>query len=261
VDDQTGRVGSVAVEEERPGVCVSSCAYAFLGGVRRSVPEDATLGVHQHADTRSLNDPLAKSADALDRSFDQMATAIVLEYVTRMGVPPDIVTRAQSTPPWQMNESSTAEAKRIGVDNSEVSFSDIVVRAVENGAVAEVESNDGIVAHLYCVSGQREPHVAFILRSADDRVADGYQRFTQDLRFKISSGSRTITYCQSALERDPRSACNRDPPGGARWLQLDGAGRPRSPSGGARAGSERAPSTPASGRRRKSMPASSITLC
>jgi hypothetical protein len=32
-------------------------------------------------------------------------------------------------------------------------------------------------------------------------------------------------------------------------LQLDGAGRPRSPSGGARAGSERAPSTLASGRR------------
>jgi hypothetical protein len=48
----------------------------------------------------------------------------------------------------------------------------------------------------------------------------------------------------------PRIGVQSGPPWrGPEGLQLDGAGRPRSPSGGARAGSERAPSRLASGRR------------
>lgn len=108
-----------------------------------------------------------------------------------MGVPPDIVTLAQATPPWEMYEIGTAEARRIGVDNSEMSFSALTVRAMNDGAVAEVESGDGTrVAKLYCVSGNREPHLAFILRQeeADNNVANGCRDFTEELSFEVSAG-------------------------------------------------------------------------
>lgn len=123
--------------------------------------------------------------------MDQMATAVVLEYMTRMGVPPDVVTLAQATLPWEIYEIGNAEARRIGVDNSEISFSALTVRAMNDGAVAEVESSNGaVVARLYCVSGSREPHLAFIFRheEADDDVISGYRDFTEDLSFEVSDG-------------------------------------------------------------------------
>jgi hypothetical protein len=48
------------VAERSPGVCASACAYAFLGGVERSLDEGAKLGFHRFYQENALERPSVK---------------------------------------------------------------------------------------------------------------------------------------------------------------------------------------------------------
>jgi hypothetical protein len=41
----------------KPGTCASACAYAFLGGIERHLPEDAKLGFHRFYAQNALTEP------------------------------------------------------------------------------------------------------------------------------------------------------------------------------------------------------------
>jgi hypothetical protein len=84
-----------------PGYCASACAFAFLGGLSRHA-SGGELGVHQFYDEISLRDPSAKVFDSLDMSQHQFISAMLIDYVFRMGVDPRLVSIATSTPPMEM---------------------------------------------------------------------------------------------------------------------------------------------------------------
>jgi hypothetical protein len=84
-----------------PGYCASACAFAFLGGLSRHV-SGGELGVHQFYDEISLRDPSAKVFSSLDMSEHQFISAMLIDYVFRMGVDPRFVSVAASTPPLEM---------------------------------------------------------------------------------------------------------------------------------------------------------------
>lgn len=64
-------------ERENPAVCASACAYAFAGGVNRYLPSGSLIGVHQFY---GAGDNIG------DRGETQAVSAILVEYLTRMGV-------------------------------------------------------------------------------------------------------------------------------------------------------------------------------
>ena len=64
--------------EGPPKGCFSSCTLAFLGGVERTVPQQALFGVHQLS-----TDAAMTSAQALQ--FGQSAMGIIVEYASEMG--------------------------------------------------------------------------------------------------------------------------------------------------------------------------------
>ncbi len=84
-----------------PGHCASACAFAFLGGLSRAA-SGGELGVHQFYDEISLRDPSAKVFSSLDMSEHQFVSAMLIDYVFRMGVDPRFVSVAASTPPIEM---------------------------------------------------------------------------------------------------------------------------------------------------------------
>jgi hypothetical protein len=84
-----------------PGHCASACAFAFLGGLSRYA-SDGELGVHQFYAEIALRDPSAKVFDSLDMSQHQFVSAMLIDYVFRMGVDPRLVSIAASTPPMEM---------------------------------------------------------------------------------------------------------------------------------------------------------------
>jgi hypothetical protein len=90
-----------------PGHCASACAFAFLGGLSRDA-SGSELGAHQFYDEISLRDPSARVFSSLDMSQHQFISALLIDYVFRMGVDPRLVSIAASTPPMEMTFLSDA---------------------------------------------------------------------------------------------------------------------------------------------------------
>jgi hypothetical protein len=93
------------------GSCASACAYAFLGGVERSIGRGARLGVHQ---IYTAGDTWALSAqDGLE------LMSLVAIHVRRMCGDLDILIPAMRTRPGDMHWLSPGELTRYAVVTSQ----------------------------------------------------------------------------------------------------------------------------------------------
>jgi hypothetical protein len=89
------------------GICASACTYAFLGGVERSVGEDARIGVHQIS---SAGDSWTMSAaDGLE------LMSLVATHVQHLCGNLDLLIPALKTRPQDMHWLSPLELTRYAV--------------------------------------------------------------------------------------------------------------------------------------------------
>lgn len=87
--------------------CFSACAYAFLGGVERTVTPDGRIGVHQfRAGNRDL-----------DAGNVQKITAVLGSYFDRMGVDRRLLDTALLTPTSQVVIFTPDQLKALKADN------------------------------------------------------------------------------------------------------------------------------------------------
>lgn len=107
----------------RNAKCLSACAYAFLGGVRRAVSSDNTLGVHQ----------FRSEGRASHESETQLLTAVLSRYVEDMGVSQRFMTIASMTRPAEIAYISRSVAKNLQIDNSQIALSEWSIQASKNG--------------------------------------------------------------------------------------------------------------------------------
>jgi hypothetical protein len=70
----------------KPGLCASACAYAFLGGVARTVDTGSLYGVHQFHNPETSSDQDV-----------QTVVAVLGYYVVEMGIKPELLLVASST--------------------------------------------------------------------------------------------------------------------------------------------------------------------
>lgn len=99
-DPETGRF-------QAGGTCASGCAYAFLGGVSRSVGEGGRIGVHQ---IYTQGDAWALSAqDGLE------LMSLVAAHIRRLGASLELLIPAMNTRPQGMHWLSTGELSRYAV--------------------------------------------------------------------------------------------------------------------------------------------------
>ena len=87
------------------GLCASACAYAFMGGVRRSVGEGGKFGVHQ----------MFGRHGELNSSDSQTLVALIAVHFQRLGGSLDLLISALRTPPQKMHWLSANELSRFGV--------------------------------------------------------------------------------------------------------------------------------------------------
>jgi hypothetical protein len=128
--------------DTQEGICVSACAYAFLGGEERSASKG--YGVHQFYDAKALDEPEKKAFSAIDVSIDQVLVGMVLDYVQRMGVDAKLISLAEATPPWEMHYLTDADLRRFRIDNFNFIDSGWRIEASGGGAALEIESTYSI---------------------------------------------------------------------------------------------------------------------
>ena len=83
----------------RLGRCFSSCTYAFLGGVKRTIPAGAAYGVHMFWPSEFLDGHLQRKYDYREIERAQRLSALIAVYIQKMGVDLGLLQMAANTPP------------------------------------------------------------------------------------------------------------------------------------------------------------------
>lgn len=93
--------------------CESMCAFVLLGGLRRSVPADARVMVHQIWLGDRREDPTAANYSAEDLVLIQRDIGRLAQYTAEMGATADLLDLALRIPPWEpMHALTRGELKR-----------------------------------------------------------------------------------------------------------------------------------------------------
>ncbi|WP_373029729.1 hypothetical protein [Sulfitobacter sp.] len=75
-------------------VCYSACPYLLAAGTRRTIPDDASVGVHQHYFGESTLLPAFVAVEDIQRGQGE-----VMRYLDDMGIDPLVMQHALVTPP------------------------------------------------------------------------------------------------------------------------------------------------------------------
>ncbi len=94
------------------GDCESMCAFVLLAGVRRSVPPEARVMVHQIWLGDRRDDPTAANYSAEDLVLVQRDIGRLAQYTAEMGASTELLGLALRIPPWEPMHSMTAEELR-----------------------------------------------------------------------------------------------------------------------------------------------------
>ena len=101
--------------------CESMCAFVLLGGVRRSVPADARVMVHQIWLGDRREDPTAASYSAEDLVLVQRDIGRLAQYTAEMGASVDLLDLALRIPPWEpMHALTRDELRRTHLTTEEI---------------------------------------------------------------------------------------------------------------------------------------------
>lgn len=107
------------------GGCFSACAYAFMGGVSRTLAKGGKIGVHQF-----------HGAEADGESLAQSITAVISQYMLSMGVDRDVLDVAGLTGANDIALISPEDAARYNLDNQSPPQAKWELAALEGGVRA-----------------------------------------------------------------------------------------------------------------------------
>jgi hypothetical protein len=104
-------------------VCASMCAFAILGGVRRHVPDEARVLVHQIWPSKLREDAVAANYTAGNMVRIQRELGQIARYTSEMGADIELFEIAMRIPPWEnLRPLSAAELRRLRVHNTDTPF-------------------------------------------------------------------------------------------------------------------------------------------
>lgn len=112
----------------RDAGCYSACAFAFMGGVSRTIEQGGKLGVHQFYGGEG------ESAE----SSAQVVTAMLSQYVSGMGVGRDVLDVAGFTDSSTMTLISREDAITYNLDNQHPPLAQWRLEPMEDGSLAVV---------------------------------------------------------------------------------------------------------------------------
>lgn len=90
-------------------ICYSACPYLLAAGTSRTIPDDASVGVHQHYFGESTLLPAFVAVNDIQRGQGEVMT-----YLDRMGIDPLVMQHALVTPPSEIYVLLPEELARYG---------------------------------------------------------------------------------------------------------------------------------------------------
>lgn len=162
------------MSERTGGLCASACAYAFLGGVERTVDQDSKIGVHRFYFKDAVMKPTLRQFTGQDLDGTQRMVAGILLYVMRMGVDARLVSLAAEAGAAEMRWLSPSEVTDLKVAYEPGRWKPWRVEAYRGGALAVSETEDGTASMVASCSRKYGAQVALT-----DRLEGSEEWFRQ----------------------------------------------------------------------------------
>ncbi len=142
---------------EEPGICMSACALAFLGGDDRELDSRSILGFHQFSSVGSASGKV--ESVQMTEASTQVISGLVHEYIVTMGASPTLFSRMSMTLPDEIFIPSTKELQDFNIIPPEA-FSNFTLEPYGSGIIAysilpENVQGRNIVSQItaYCRNG------------------------------------------------------------------------------------------------------------
>lgn len=121
---------------EEPGMCMSACALAFLGGEDRKV-ENGLLGFHQFSSAVNAQGEVADLYET--ETITQVLSGRVHEYIEEMGVSATLFSKMSRTLPEEMYLPNTQEREELKIVTYSY-FRDFVMEPQAGGVIARASN-------------------------------------------------------------------------------------------------------------------------
>jgi len=123
----TVKIASIGGEQRATlsprATCSSMCVYVLLGGVQRSVPDEARIMVHQIWPSSKRNDANAATYSAGNVVAIQRVNGDIGRYIVDMGADIELFEISSRIPPWEeMRRLSHDELRRMKVHTADDPF-------------------------------------------------------------------------------------------------------------------------------------------
>ncbi len=152
-------VAGAAATRRKPGTCASSCAYAFLGGIKRVIEEGDKFGVHRFYRESALTAPSQKLFSGEDLDSTQRMTAALVLYMVKVGADARLIAFADEASPESMRWLSVAEATELRVRFDPRRWSSWRIEPYRGGVIAMSETGDGDFRVVASCTRKRGPQV------------------------------------------------------------------------------------------------------
>jgi hypothetical protein len=99
------------------GECYSACVYALMGGSRRVIPPNSQVGIHRMFLAIDGMGDVTKFVEGKARSAANPVRGALTAYTSRMGVSPDLISRAEQSSDFHVLSQAEIRKWRLGVPN------------------------------------------------------------------------------------------------------------------------------------------------
>jgi hypothetical protein len=189
--------------------CNSMCVFVLLGGVKRHIPDEARIFVHQIWPSSKRNDANAAIYSATNVATIQRVSGEIGRYIVDMGAHIELFEIASRIPPWEdMRLLSREELRRMQVHTVDDPFAKMPT-SLAAGAVAARKAEPAVNA-LGWVFVEREGRHALVRRHPI--TIEGLEIGHFELAFGCSEkpGMYRVTYREKrSVSNSPSSAADR----------------------------------------------------
>ena len=221
VRDQAGRAGPRRAWVWPRAECQSMCPFVLLGGVKRSIPSEARVLVHQIWLGDRRDDAAAASYSAEDLVLVQRDIGRLVQYTLEMGGGAELLDLALRIPPWEpMRLLSRDELRRTRLDTSQERVSQSPPAPASSGANAPAASgvnapatpvslSDGARSEINprgWVMTERAGAAALVRRHPLTVEGDKIGAFEIALACGPHDGTYTVSYAETRLSPDDHDA-------------------------------------------------------
>jgi len=214
VREQTGRDSAVRRAWVWPRAeCQSMCPFVLLGGVKRYIPPEARVLVHQIWLGDRRDDAAAASYSAEDLVLVQRDIGRLVQYTLDMGGGAELLEVALRIPPWEpMRLLSRDELRRTRLDTSQERTGQSPAAPASSGVNAPAAAalvSDGVRSEINprgWVVAQRSGGAALVRRHPLTVEGDKIGAFEVALACGPAAGTYAVTYAETRLSPDDGDA-------------------------------------------------------